>query len=89
MERRDVGMAGEFCENDDAEMVRECPDCIDKYIALAERIRTDAQKMIASLERNNAQAREFIKSLILAHKATKSEDHYQITGDARRFIGMD
>lgn len=34
-------------------------------------------------------AKEFIKALVLAHKATKSQDHYQTTGDARRFIGME
>jgi hypothetical protein len=48
-----------------------------------------SREEVARLASELMDARQFIFRLILAHKATKSEDHYQITGDARRFVGMD
>lgn len=44
---------------------------------------------IEQLKADLEKAKGFIRHLVLAHKATKDPDHYQTTGDARRFIGME
>ncbi len=51
------------------------------YLALAD----DVPGLVHEVE----ELRRFLRELILDDKASKREDHYQRTGDARRFIGMD
>lgn len=41
---------GEFCENDFAPMIRECPDCLDKYIKTAEKQSYIARTLFDALQ---------------------------------------
>lgn len=75
----------EFCKNDAAPVVRECPDCIDKYIHLAQKYQAEnlllresaqkthsaAQKLVAEFERQRDEALQKLETV-------KADLEYQI-----------